>query len=230
MLEPDPQVPAPPEMGWALSRALRTPLDGLRASLESLAAGLRQARIDPPGAARTLDAAIEQVQRMARDVDALVAYARPRDVAPLSCSIDEILHATLSALPVQVRSRVRITCPKPGASLWVDGPLLASALTRLLEASLSAPGRDDWVLLEVRRGDDEVQFRVFDGGVGSILGPRVEREDSPRGAHLGLGGSLAYRDLERMGAALTLETLDGVPHLAVRVPANRVPADEERAA
>jgi signal transduction histidine kinase len=221
MPEPDPQIPAAPELGWALSRTLRTPLDGLRASLESLAAGLRQAKVDPAGAARAIDAVLEQLQRTARDVDALIAYAKPPAVAPLWCSIDEILHATLSALPVALRPRVRITCSSPGSSLWVDGPLLASALTRLLEASLSAPGGDNWVLLEVRHGESEVQFRVFDGGVGSILAPRVEREDSPQGAHLGLAGSLAYRDLERMGASLSLETLDGVGHLAVHVPVAR---------
>jgi signal transduction histidine kinase len=220
MLPTPTEIPTP-DMGWALSRTLRAPLDGLRASIESLARTLRAERVDPASAARTLDAALEQVQRMARDLDALIAYAKPRPVAPLSCTIDEILHATLTALPAELRTRVRITCSAPGHSPWVDGPLLASSLMRILETSLDSSGKDAWVLLEVRRTDTEIQFRVFDGGSGSILGPRTARDDSPRGAHLGLGESLAQRDLERMGASLSLETVDGLAHLVVRVPDHR---------
>jgi K+-sensing histidine kinase KdpD len=214
----DPRKLDAPDLGWALSRTLRAPLDGLRASMETLAGNLRHESVDGRGAARTLDAALEQVQRIARDVEALIAYARPRPVAPLRCSVDELLQTTLLALPPDLRTRVRVTCPAPGYTTHVDGPLLAGCLARLLESSLHSSRESDWVLLEVRPVAGEVQFRIFDGGAGSILGPVVEREDTPRGAHLGLGESLARRDLERMGVTMTLERVHEVQHLVVHVP------------
>ena len=218
-MEADTPTPIePPDLGHALSRTLRAPLNGLRASMESLSSDLRRDRLEGRAAARKVDAALEQVQRIARDVEALIAYAEPRPVAPLRCSVDELLHATLSALPADLRTRVRVTCTSPGHAPFVDGPLLAGCLARILESTLDTTAADDWVLLEVRRRSDETQFRIFGGGSGSILGPVQPREDTPRAAHLGLGESLARRDLERMGVSLALERIDDVQHLIIRVP------------
>ena len=215
--EHPPKIPAP-DLGWALSRTLRTPLDGLRISMETMAAQIKSGAFDSNAGVRALEAGIEQVQRIARDVDALIAYAKPRSVSPLKCSLDELLHSTLTAMPAELRARIRITCPKPGSTPRLDGPLLASCLSRLLESSLDAAEESDWILLEVRRRGNFTCFSIFNGGAGSILGPATEREDTPRGAHLGLGESLARRDLERMGATLNHELEGETQHLVVRIP------------
>ena len=216
-------IPAP-ELGWALSRTLRAPLDGLRISMEALIENFAQPSFDAEAGTRTLEAAIEQVGRIARDVDALIAYARPRELAPLRCTLDELVHSTLSALPAALRARVRVNCRKPGKGLFVDGPLLASCLAHVIESSLEVSQEHEWLLLEVRRTDNgdgtgqRTAFRIFNGGAGSILGPTTDREDTPQGAHLGLGESLARRDLERMGSRLKLETDGEIQHLVVEVP------------
>ena len=54
------------ELGRTMNRVLRTPLAGLRASMESLGSELRDQGSE--NAADTLAAALEQVTRLARDV------------------------------------------------------------------------------------------------------------------------------------------------------------------
>lgn len=207
------------ELGRKMNRVLRTPLAGLRASMESLGSELRGQGSD--SAANTLEAALEQVTRLARDVEALVDLAAPRPVAPLGCSAEEIVLAAVRALPPAIRPRVRIAGPLPTGRVMVDGPLLAASLEHLLESALDGAGEGDWALLQVRRESDDTVFAIALGGGASILQPgSIGREPTPWDAHLDLGVALAHRDIGRMGAVLQVETTErGCTRAVVRVPA-----------
>ena len=213
------------ELGRTMNRVLRTPLAGLRASMESLGSELRDQ--GSSSAAETLAAALEQVTRLARDVEALVELAAPRPIAPLGCSAEEIVHAALQALPPSFQPRVRVAGPLPQERVVVDGPLLAGSLEHLLERALDEAGNNDWVLLQVRREPHSTVFAIARGGSSSILqpGPVGEGRTTPWDAHIDLGYALALRDIDRMGGELRVETTErGCTRAIVRVPD---PADRD---
>jgi K+-sensing histidine kinase KdpD len=187
--------------------------------MESLGSELRDQGSD--SAADTLAAALEQVTRLARDVEALVDLAAPKPVAPLGCSAEEIVHAALRALPPAFRPRVRVAGPLPHERVVVDGPLLAASLEHLLEHALDEAGAHEWVLLQVRRESGMTVFAIARGGVRSILqpGPVDEGRTTPWDAHLDLGYALAQRDIDRMGGELRVETTErGCTRAIVRLP------------
>jgi len=205
------------DLGLAMSRILRNPLAGLRASMESLAGGLEEDAAGPTSQ-DTLRSALDQVTQLSRDVEALVDFAAPRPIAPLRCTPEEIVQAALATLPGELRARVRVARPATPRALVVDGPVLAISLGHLLESALEASSGDDWVLLQVRDEQAVTVFAIVDGGNSSLLHPGPTCENTTRQAHLGLGVSLAVRDIDRMGAELDLETTErGCTRVVVRL-------------
>lgn len=203
-----------PDLGLTMTQVLRNPLAALRASMEALAS---EFRADDPRSVQ-LNGALDQVLKMSRDVDALMHFASPRPLAPLSCSVDEILHSALRRQRFEHASRVRLANSSRDAALVVDGPLLADCLARLLENALS--NTDDWVLLSARREPTHVHF-------GIVLGPDDRRRDTDplagltlnRIAALELGLTLAQRDVRRMNAQLDIShTPLGNTCISVLVP------------
>jgi K+-sensing histidine kinase KdpD len=204
------------DLGLAMSRILRNPLAGLRASMETLAGELDEAQA-AADSQFTLKAALDQVTRLSRDVEALVDYAAPRPIAPLRCTLEEILQAALATLPGELRARVRVARSEASHPLHVDGPVLATCLGHLLESALEYSAGDEWVLFQAREENGATVFAIVDGGNASLLHPG-ELHDSTRRAHLGLGVSLAVRDIDRMGAGLELETTErGCSRVVVRI-------------
>jgi K+-sensing histidine kinase KdpD len=186
-------------------------LDGTASTEDASRAGAR--------AGGTLKGALEQVVRMSRDVETLVELAAPKPVAPLRCTVEEILQAALAMLPVEQRARVRVARPAPAHVLLVDGPLLSGSLGHLLESALDAADRDEWVLLQVRHEVDATLFAIVEGGSSSILQPGDLCRGSLFEAHLGLGISLAVRDLDRMGVELEIDsTTRGCTRVLVQIP------------
>lgn len=209
------------EVGLAVTRIFKAPLAALRASIESLARNLDSA--DPRR--ETLSGALAEVTRLARDVEALAAYAAPRPLMPLACSLEELLQGALARLAPQDAARVALARPASVPVLLVDGPLLTTALAHVLRAALWSSGDD--VLLEARSESGLATFSVLSGGNGE----RLEALDSSRSHHdasLGLGLELARRDVLRMDGTFELDTSDAsrvrvrirLPH-QVRPPAGR---------
>jgi len=213
-----------PDLGLTMTQVLRNPLAALRASMETLAS---EFRADDPRATQ-LNGALEQVLKMSRDVDALMHFAAPRPLAPLSCSFDEILHSALRRQRFEHASRVRLASSNSDEPLVVDGPLLADCLARLLENALS--NTDDWILLSARRELDWMHFGV-------VLGVDDRRREAERMhgltlnriAALELGLTLAQRDVKRMNARLDIShTPLGNTCISVLVPMTP-PAEESSA-
>jgi K+-sensing histidine kinase KdpD len=214
------------DLGLAMSRILRNPLAGLRASMESLVGELGEDATDA-SPETTLKSALDQVTQLSRDVEALVDFAAPRPLAPLQCTLEEIVQAALCTLPGGLRARVRVARPEAPKSVLVDGPVLATCLGHLLESALEASSGDDWVLLQVRDEDGATLFAIVEGGDASLLHPGSGHQDSTRRAHLGLGVSVAVRDIDRMGAHLLLGTTErGCSRVVVRLPVNAEPGSQ----
>lgn len=202
------------ELGLALTRILRDPIAGLRASMQSVAHEARHN--DGVTVADNLDAILDQVARLARDVESLAEFATPRPLRPLRCSLDEVLHAATRNLPSEHVARLKVARPAASFTLTVDGPLLASSLNHLIEGALDTEA--DWLLLQVRREPGRTHFALVEGSAGPSFQP-VSEQDSAADAHLGLGLRLAHRDICRMGGELHVEhTERGYTRILVTVP------------
>lgn len=169
-----------------LARELWTSLSALRASLESLAGDLDAS--DPRS--RRVGGALDEVGRVSHQVRALLDFAAPPALAPLRCSLAEILSETVRRLPGELRPRVRVARDQRLAGLRVDGPVLARSLAYLIEDALAAGG--DELLLSVRREDDRAVF--------ALVAPAREDRGVPPGERV--GRAVAQRDVQRMGGSL----------------------------
>ncbi len=183
------------QLGLTMTQVFSTPLAALRSSMEALASDYRQE--DPRG--KTLQNALDQVSRMTRDVQALVELTSPRDVQPMRCSVEEIVDSALRPRTFAQLARLQVARQDNLPPVIVDGPLLATALSHVLEGALESSRGP--VLLQVRAERDEVVFAlVREDGEG-------QGGDAPtsRTASLGLGMALARRDLDRIGARMEFE-------------------------
>jgi len=187
------------DLGPAMRRIVGMPLSALRAAIEVLRREVEAG--DPRGL--VLEGALEQVLRLARDIDALAEYASPRPLAPLASSVEEILEAACCEIGPERRARVRLARPAQCEPIEVDSPVLSSALARLLECALDASGEE--ILLRARQEGERTQFTIVGAGSRCAFDCSAPgRCASPREAELSLGLALARRDLERMDARLEI--------------------------
>lgn len=209
-----------PDLGLTMTQILRNPLAALRASMESLAS---EFRADDPRSLQ-VSGALKQVLAMTRDVESLMHLAAPRPLAPLCCSVDEILRTALRRQRFEHASRVRLASGSSESKIVVDGPLLADCLGRLLENALT--NTRDWVLLSARRESDGTHFCVVLGAGENEDERAADRELSLHDlAALELGLALARRDVERMNARLDI-TRTPLGNTCIRVVAPDVPTTD----
>lgn len=206
------EAPRAAELGLTVTRVLKTPLAALRASMESLAKNLDAN--DPRR--ELLSGALAEVTRLGRDVEALASYAAPRPLAPIACSVEEILQGAVARLSLRDASRVTLARPAAAHTLVVDGPLLSTALAQLVRAALESSCDD--VLLQARVEGERTTFVVVSGGDAQrVVVPRTSR--SHQEASLTLGLELAQRDVVRMGGEFEREVSDaGRVCVRVRIP------------
>jgi len=182
----------------ALAQGLDTPLSALRASLETIGLELRAGvkGIQP----MRIEGVLGEFERLGRNVQELLDYATLPEVRPLSCSLEEIVRAARAPLSPAFKERVTLAQVEPGAELDVDGPLLASALRRLIENALEAGSGE--VLVVARREASGTSFSVIDDAAG--FGPDWQPTPfcTTKPNHLGLGLALTRRDVALLGGRL----------------------------
>jgi signal transduction histidine kinase len=206
-------------LGRALRASLDLPLSALRASLESLARDLGS---DPRSAG--VDQALCEVSRAGRVVRDLADYAVTPVPMPLACSVDEIVCTARLRLPREDRLRVACANSVRGRRLFVDGPLLSNALERLLRNAVEAS--DGEVLLTARREAGRLLLTIVNDAGATGLDPAWARAPfhTHKSHRLGLGLTLAARDVELLGGVLTLHrTPRGEVVAVVDLPDREVP-------
>jgi len=184
-----------PELSRNLLDGLRTPLDALRASMESLCGEYGEA--DPR--ARVAHAALEEVLRLGRSVQEYAELSAPPVPDPLTCRPEEIAYSARFQLDSELRSRVVVAREQELPRLHVDGPLLARSLWRLLALTLERSTGE--ALLHVEHCESELRFTIS----GSL--PHAERGGTLADADL--RQELARRDIEAVGGALLIERRPG---------------------
>jgi len=185
------------DLELALSQALDIPLHALRVSMESLNKALSR----EGDSAAILSGALEEVERLERNVRELVEFASEPNPMPLRCTVAEILLSASKRLAPELRRRVIVAQTEAGFMLEVDGPLLARSLFRFLENALEAGAEQ--VLLTARREGRSVRFTVIDDAPQPFDAAwAVSAFKTTKRNHLGLGLSLAERDVALLDGSI----------------------------
>lgn len=182
----DTAMHAAPPCGERAARALCQRVASLRAALDAVRGSLPVR--DP--LQTPVQGALNELDRLARDVRALVDWSLPGPARPLDCSLEEIGLAAVDALQPDRRERAFVAVEAPATRIFVDGPIASRSLARLLEHGFAA-------------GADRVDLRIEprDGGftaVATFTGAGATESS----VAAGLADALARRDLARLGASV----------------------------
>jgi signal transduction histidine kinase len=197
------------------SHQLRTPLTGLRVTLEA-------ARLTPTvDRDAALDAALGEIDRLERTVDDLLALAReppvtrmPTDLAPLLATIEDDWHGRLAAEGRPLRVDV-----DPGLPPVAISPRSVRQVLDVLVENAWHHGSGA-ITLRARSTGGGVALEVADEGPGVSGDPErifERRETGTPGGH-GIGLALARSLTEAEGARLVLERAGPNPVFALFVP------------
>ena len=194
------------------SHQLRTPLAALRLRLENL-----DRDVDDEGKP-SLEAALAEVNRLARLVDALLALARadasrprpePSDLAELVSSRLDAWSDELAARGVTVQALV-----PEGTSAVVTRGSLEQVLDNLFHNALDVLAPGGRITLEGATSGTTVELHVRDNGPGMTAEQRARALDrfwraGPPGTGTGLGLAIVNRLVAADGGTLELREADG---------------------
>lgn len=181
----------------ALGRSVRTPLEALRIILEDLEAGTADAT--------ALPAAVDTLRRVRRGVESIEEFFTTRAPRPIRCTIREIAHGVRDYLPEHLRTNLLIAIDTEPRELFVDGPMLVKSLAHLAANAIEASQSP--VLLRVQESETGFAFSVVGHSECEFSYRRaVEPFQTNKRGHVGLGLTLATRDIGLLGGELVVRT------------------------
>ena len=201
-----------------VTHELRTPLAVVRAYLELIAEAVPP---DAPGAAQAADwhrAAAEQVGRLDRLVDSILASVRPDDQAPVErvpVDVDAVVGETLVGFSPLLRRHAVARAGRPGLRALADAPRLRQVLEHLVENAVKYAPPESTITISTGLVEGIVRIGVADQGPGvpaewreRIFEPYARRDThTARGSGIGLYA--ARRLGEAMGGRIWCEPADG---------------------
>ncbi|MGH3188147.1 MAG: ATP-binding protein [Streptosporangiaceae bacterium] len=208
-----------------VSHQLRTPLAALRLRLDLLAAE------SDPATSAELGGALDELARLSRLVDGLLAVARAENVVPVPAAIDvaEVARERMVAWhPVaDDRNIVLATAPAGGPVLaWIGEGHLEQILDNLIANALDALSPGDQVVVRAMATQSGARLTVSDNGPGMTAEERERAflrfsTSNPNGTGLGL--AIVHRLATSNGATARMtETPGGGLTVTLGLPA--VPA------
>ncbi len=211
-----------------VAHELRTPLAGLRSTLEVSRSRVREAQAYQADMAACLDitghmqAMVDSLLRMARlDHDAVAVQAEPVD-------LDILLAECFKPLEGAARARkVRIQWPStPAGTIISDREKLRQVFTNLLDNAVTYVDPGGQVVVEFRPASTGACWVIRNTGctlsaeqVGKVF-DRFWRGDTARqaaGQHCGLGLPLARMLVEKLGGTLRADVYEGWFRVSIAV-------------
>ncbi|WP_405521711.1 HAMP domain-containing histidine kinase [Streptomyces canus] len=194
-----------------VSHQLRTPLAALRLRLDVLAA---EAGGDT---AAEFAAAQEEIARLSRLVDGLLAVARAEQAAPrpTAVRVDEVVAERAAAWsPVAEERDVRLTVVSEGPALTValGAGHLEQVLDNLIANAVDAVPEGGSITLDRGRAGDAVRVFVRDDGPGMTDEAKAvafRRFGNPQARGAGLGLAIVHRLVTVNGGTARLEDTPG---------------------
>jgi signal transduction histidine kinase len=191
----------------AIAHEVRNPLAVIRSAAQSLAEAA------PSEAAETLRSCrfmMEEADRLASLVNALLAFARPARLAAQAVAAAELFDRALLLARGPIESRqVRVERREPpmSAVASADPNLIAQVLAGLLTNAAQATPIGGEVKIECRAEDSTVELAVEDSGPGvpAALHDRIfEPFFTTRASGIGLGLAIARQITEAHGGSIRL--------------------------
>jgi signal transduction histidine kinase len=208
------------------SHQLRTPLAALRLRLENL-----ERDVEPAGR-QDLDAALAEVERLARLVDGLLALARADAAAPAAEPVDvaalvatRVHHWTPQA---EARDVALAADVDPGLLALATPGALEQVLDNLLSNALAVSPPGSTITARARAVDGAIELHVLDEGPGMTPEQRARAFDrfwraGPPGSGTGLGLAVVHRLVTADGGTIELrEAPGGGLDAAIRLRVARV--------
>ena len=193
-----------------VSHQLRTPLAALRLRLDVLAAGAEG------DTATELAAAQEEIARLSRLVDGLLAVARAEQATPhpTAVRIDEAVAERVAAWsPVAEERDVRLTASAgPALSVALGAGHLEQILDNLIANAVEAVSDGGSVRVDHRAVGHGVRVRVTDDGPGmsdEVKAVAFRRFGNPEARGTGLGLAIVHRLVTVNGGTARLEDTPG---------------------
>ena len=177
-----------------VSHQLRTPLAALRLRLDLLAADPDP---DPETTGHELAGALEELARLSRLVDGLLAVARAENVVPVPAAVDvaEVARERVVAWHPVADDRgialAAVSSPRPPVLAWIGEGHLEQVLDNIIANALDALSAGGHVMVTVSATAAGARITVADDGPGM---PAEDREraflrfttSNPNGTGLGL--------------------------------------------
>jgi signal transduction histidine kinase len=193
-----------------VSHQLRTPLAALRLRLDMLAADADEATTADFAAAQ------QEIARLSRLVDGLLAVARAENAVPqpVPVRVDEVVADRLAAwTPVAQERQVALTAHSRPALVGHLGPGdLEQVLDNLVANALDAVGEGARVGIDARARHGRVIVTVTDDGPGMSAEAQqtaFHRFSGPETSGTGLGLAIVHRLVTANGGSIRLEDTPG---------------------
>jgi signal transduction histidine kinase len=219
-----------------VSHQLRTPLAALRLRLDLLHADTAQS---DPATGHELAGALDELARLSRLVDGLLAVARAENVVPVPVTVDvtEVASERVMAWhPVADDRSIMLALTPMGARVlaWIGEGHLEQILDNLIANALEALHPGDQVTLTTAATPTGARITVTDNGPGMRAEDRERAflrfgTSSPNGTGLGLaivhrlttsnGGTASLAQTPGGGLTVTLD-FPGVPPAGAGAPGN----------
>ena len=234
-----------------VSHQLRTPLAALRLRLDLLAADAAQS---DPATGHELAGALEELARLSRLVDGLLAVARAENVVPVPVAVDvaEVARERVAAWHPVADDRGSVLtatsvggagAPDASVRAWIGEGHLEQILDNLIANALDALGPGQRVTVVTAATPTGARITVRDHGPGMTAEDRERAflrfsTSNPNGTGLGLaivhrlttsnGGTAGLAETPGGGLTVTLD-FPGVPASAGGAPQNGAPGNRTAA-
>ena len=194
-----------------VSHQLRTPLTALRLRLDVLAAGAEE------GTATELAAAQEEIARLSRLVDGLLAVARAEQATPrpTAVRVDEVVAERVAAWsPVAEERGVGLSSVSagPAVTVAVGAGHLEQILDNLIANAVEAVPAGGSITLDHRAAGERARVLVRDDGPGMADEAKAvafRRFGNPEARGSGLGLAIVHRLVTANGGTAHLEDTPG---------------------
>ena len=191
-----------------VSHQLRTPLAALRLRLDLLA--------QESGEAADFAGALEEVARLSRLVDGMLAVARAENATPVAVAVqvERVIGDRIAAwAPVAAEQGIRLTSPElpPASALIADG-YLEQILDNLIANAVDAAGEGNRITVSAVTAQQRVQVAVADDGPGmsqAEMDRAFRRFATSTAGGSGLGLAIVYRLASSSGGSARLTTTEG---------------------